>query len=78
MRATWKGPFFDLNQIQERKDKWTRIASRKSTIFPSFIGLNFNVSNGKNTVNITVTEAMIGHKFGEFTVTKKVSTKKKK
>nr|YP_009476700.1 ribosomal protein S19 [Proteomonas sulcata]AVM81193.1 ribosomal protein S19 [Proteomonas sulcata] len=77
MRSTWKGPFFDLNQIKKTETKWIQTASRKSVIFPSFIGLSFNISNGKNLMNITVTEAMVGHKFGEFIITKKISTKKK-
>ena len=40
--------------------------SRRSTITPEFVGLNFNVHNGKTFVPVYVTENMVGHKLGEF------------
>lgn len=40
--------------------------SRRSTITPDFVGLNFNVHNGKTFVPVYVTENMVGHKLGEF------------
>jgi small subunit ribosomal protein S19 len=40
--------------------------SRRSTILPQFVGLTFGVYNGKKHIPVSVTEDMIGHKFGEF------------
>jgi len=48
--------------------------SRGSTILPEFIGHGFDVHNGKAFVSITITEEMIGHKFGEFASTRKAKT----
>ncbi len=45
--------------------------SRRSTIFPEFIGLTFAVHNGKKHIPVFVTEAMVGHKLGEFAPTRK-------
>ena len=44
--------------------------SRRSTILPQFVGLTFGVYNGKNFIPVSVTENMIGHKFGEFSPTR--------
>ncbi len=44
--------------------------SRRSTITPDFVGLNFNVHNGKKFVPVYVTENMVGHKLGEFAPTR--------
>ena len=44
--------------------------SRRSTITPDFIGLNFNVHNGKSFLPVYVTENMVGHKLGEFAPTR--------
>ena len=43
-----------------------RIWSRRSTILPQFVGLNFGVYNGQKHIPVLVTEEMVGHKFGEF------------
>ena len=40
--------------------------SRRSTITPDFVGLNFNVHNGRSFLPVYVTENMVGHKLGEF------------
>ena len=48
--------------------------SRRSTITPDFVGLNFNVHNGKNFVAVYVTENMVGHKLGEFAPTRNFRT----
>ena len=47
-----------------------RIYSRRSTILPSFVGLNFEVHNGKTFVPIYINENMIGYKFGAFIPTR--------
>ncbi|OUV89716.1 MAG: 30S ribosomal protein S19 [Puniceicoccaceae bacterium TMED149] len=44
--------------------------SRRSTITPDFVGLNFNVHNGKSFLPVYVTENMVGHKLGEFAPTR--------
>ncbi|KAI9790921.1 MAG: mitochondrial ribosomal small subunit component [Peltula sp. TS41687] len=40
--------------------------ARSATILPNFVGLNFQVHNGKNYIDVTITEDMVGHKLGEF------------
>ncbi len=44
--------------------------SRRSTIFPDFVGLTIAVHNGKQHVPVFVTEDMVGHKLGEFALTR--------
>ena len=44
--------------------------SRRSTITPDFIGLTFNVHNGRQFLPVFVTENMVGHKLGEFSLTR--------
>lgn len=44
--------------------------SRRSTITPNFVGLNFSVHNGRTFVPVYVTENMVGHKLGEFAPTR--------
>jgi small subunit ribosomal protein S19 len=44
--------------------------SRRSTIFPEFVGLTIAVHNGRQHVPVFVTEDMVGHKLGEFAVTR--------
>ncbi len=56
---------------QERKDrKPIKTWSRRSTITPDFVGLTFAVHNGKNFLNVFVTENMVGHRLGEFSPTR--------
>jgi small subunit ribosomal protein S19 len=45
--------------------------SRRSTIYPSFVGHTFAVYNGKEHITVYVTEDMVGHKLGEFAPTRK-------
>ncbi len=44
--------------------------SRRSTILPNFVGLNFKVHNGKDFLDVQITEDMVGHKLGEFAPTR--------
>jgi small subunit ribosomal protein S19 len=44
--------------------------SRRSTILPEFVGLTFSVYNGKKFIPVAVSEAMVGHKLGEFSPTR--------
>jgi len=81
MRAVWKGPFVDnklLNDIYllyktSNNKKPLKLLSRSSTVFPSFVGLNFLVFNGLKFISLSINEQMVGHKFGEFIMTKKTS-----
>jgi len=80
-RDKWKGPFvsYDLLQNCETTEGEVYTNSRESTIVPKFVGLILNVHNGKGFSKIKITEAMIGHKLGEFSPTRKrFSFKKKK
>ena len=77
-RSIKKGPFFDENLMKKVKaaiengdKKVIKTWSRRSTIFPEFIGLTFAVHNGKEHVTVYVTEEMVGHKLGEFAPTRK-------
>ena len=76
-RSIKKGPFVDfplLGQIQKAKDTKSKTPiktwSRRSTISPEFVGLTFNVHNGKVFSPVFVTENMVGHKLGEFALTR--------
>ena len=76
-RAVWKGPFVDPSLIKkvekqktETNKKPIKTWSRKSTIIPDFVGFSFLIYNGKKFIPITVSEDMVGHKFGEFAPTR--------
>ena len=76
-RSAWKIPFVDgylLKKAREyigsSKKQMIKTWSRRSTILPQFVGINFAVHNGKKFVSVTVTEGMVGHKFGEFAPTR--------
>ena len=47
-----------------------KIWSRRSTILPNFVGLTFGVYNGQKHIPVSVSEEMVGHKFGEFAPTR--------
>ena len=76
-RSLKKGPFVDHHlrvkvdkAISEKSKKPIKTWSRRSTILPEFIGLTFNVHNGKQHNPVFVTENMVGHKLGEFSLTR--------
>lgn len=78
-RSKWKGPFVDMKLFKGKKKKLKTTTSRCSEIIPSFVGMSFNVHNGKNFSKIEITKEMVGFKLGEFSPTrKKFSFKKKK
>lgn len=56
--------------IESGKKTVIKTWSRRSTIFPDFVGLTFAVHNGRNHVNVYITEDMVGHKLGEFAPTR--------
>lgn len=53
-----------------KSNKVIKTWSRRSTIIPEFIGLTFAVHNGKKFIPVYVTDQMIGHKLGEFSLTR--------
>ena len=74
-RSLKKGPFVDaylLKKVESMGEKKQVIKtwSRRSTIFPQFIGHTFAVYNGKKHIPVYVTEEMVGHKLGEFAPTR--------
>jgi small subunit ribosomal protein S19 len=76
-RSSKKPPFVDgylLKKVREylssSKKQIIKTWSRRSTILPQFVGVNFAVHNGKKFVSVSITEAMVGHKLGEFAPTR--------
>ncbi len=80
-RSIKKGPFVDAHLLEKVEEasaagskKPIKTWSRRSMILPSFVGLNFQVHNGKEFTEIYVTDNMVGHKLGEFSVTRAFKT----
>jgi small subunit ribosomal protein S19 len=76
-RSIWKGPFVDgylLTKAEaaraSTRSEVIKIWSRRSTILPQFVGLTFGVYNGQKHIPVSVSEEMVGHKFGEFAPTR--------
>ena len=76
-RSSKKGVFVDeklLEKVKTARQKNDRRPiktwSRRSTITPEFVGVSFAVHNGKIFHNVFVTENMVGHKLGEFSMTR--------
>ena len=76
-RSLKKGPFVDkslMNKIKKlneaNKKEVVKTWSRRSTIFPDFIGHTIAVHDGRKHVPVYITEEMIGHKLGEFAPTR--------
>lgn len=76
-RSLKKGPFVDdhlfdkidkMNEASQRKP--IKTWSRRSLITPEFVGHTFLVHNGKNFNSVFVTENMVGHRLGEFSITR--------
>ena len=72
-RSVWKGPFVDMTLIKKAekvsesgRKEVIKTWSRRSTILPQFVGLTFGVYNGQKFIPVSVSENMVGHKFGEF------------
>jgi small subunit ribosomal protein S19 len=77
-RSLKKGPFVDdslmakVKRVNESgKKEIIKTWSRRSTIFPEFVGHTFAVHNGKEFIPVYVTEDLVGHKLGEFALTRK-------
>ena len=76
-RAVWKGPFVDGYLLKKAekvrssgRSEIIKMWSRRSTILPQFVGLTFNVYNGRKFVPVSVNEDMVGMKLGEFAPTR--------
>ena len=76
-RSLKKGPFIDLHllkkvetAVEASERRPIKTWSRRSTIFPNFVGLTIAVHNGRQHVPVFVTEDMVGHKLGEFSATR--------
>jgi small subunit ribosomal protein S19 len=76
-RSLKKGPFIDgylLKKVEDMNSAAKKVViktwSRRSTIFPQFVGNTFAVYDGKKHVPVYVTEDMVGHKLGEFAPTR--------
>lgn len=76
-RSVKKGPYVDprllkkVFEVKEKNDKRPiKTWSRPSVILPDFVGLTFAVHNGKIFIPVYVTENMVGHKLGEFALTR--------
>ncbi len=76
-RSLKKGPFIDLHLMKkvetavEKSDKRPiKTWSRRSMVSPEMVGLTIAVHNGRQHVPVFVTEDMVGHKLGEFAVTR--------
>ncbi|AMB92597.1 30S ribosomal protein S19 [Aerococcus christensenii] len=76
-RSIKKGPFCDdhlmkkvLEQQGNEKKQVIKTWSRRSTIFPNFIGLTIAVHDGRKHVPVYIQEDMVGHKLGEFVPTR--------
>ncbi len=76
-RSIKKGPFCDEHLLkkvqvvrQSQKREVIKTWSRRSQILPDFVGLTLAVHNGKKFIPVYVTENMVGHRLGEFAVTR--------
>lgn len=76
-RSIKKGPFVDLHLMKKveaaraTNDKRpVKTWSRRSTVLPDFVGLTIAVHNGKTHVPVYISENMVGHKLGEFSLTR--------
>ncbi len=84
-RSLKKGPFVDANligKVEVHKAKGDNRAiktwARSSSITPEMVGMNFEVHNGRDFIKVFVTESMVGHKLGEFALTRKFTGHSKK
>src|SRR5499425_3042538 len=76
-RSTKKGPFIDkhlqvkIEDMNARNEKKVvRTWSRRSTVIPEMVGHTLAVHNGKKFIPVYITENMVGHKLGEFSLTR--------
>ncbi|KAL1889775.1 mitochondrial ribosomal small subunit component [Ceratocystis pirilliformis] len=74
-RSVWKGPHIVplpiVRPAPGQKAPPIKTQARSATILPNFVGLKFQVHNGKSYIDVLITEEMVGHKLGEFSPTRK-------
>lgn len=73
-RSIWKGSFVDAFLMKKKTGKELsnrKIWSRRSTIRPELLDTTVRIYNGKTFIRCKITEAKVGHKFGEFALTRK-------
>lgn len=76
-RSIWKGPFVDHHLLKKVNDaliqnnkKPIKTWSRRSVIIPNMVGMTIAVHNGKQHIPVLINENMVGHKLGEFALTR--------
>ena len=76
-RSSKKGPFVDQHLVKKvevatanRDKRPIKTWSRRSTVLPEFVGLTIAIHNGKEHLPVYITDNMVGHKLGEFTLTR--------
>lgn len=76
-RSIKKGPFIDLHLLKKvqgaiatNSKRPVKTWSRRSMVIPEMVGLTMAVHNGKQHIPVFVTENMVGHKLGEFAITR--------
>lgn len=72
-RSSWKGPFVVPLPLSQARANNTpiRTNARACTILPQFVGLKFQIHNGKDYVQVEITDDMVGSKLGDFARTRK-------
>jgi small subunit ribosomal protein S19 len=76
-RSLKKGPYVDQKLLKKLMDKKpgdksvVKTWKRASTIVPEMVGFTFGVHNGREFISVFATEEMVGHKLGEFSLTRK-------
>ena len=76
-RSVWKGPFVDgylLRKAEKSRESGRneiiKTWSRRSMVIPDMVGLTIAVHNGRQHVPVLINENMVGHKLGEFALTR--------
>ena len=76
-RSSKKGPFVDQHLVKKveaatanRDKRPIKTWSRRSTVLPEFVGLTIAIHNGKQHMPVYITDNMVGHKLGEFALTR--------
>lgn len=76
-RSLKKGPFIDpkllkkMSKVRPGEGKPIKTWSRDSTVSPEMVGFSFDVHNGRTFTTVKIVEEMVGHKLGEFALTRK-------
>ena len=73
-RSIWKGPYVEASLLRslsaQSSKKIIKVYSRRSVILESFVGKLLYIHNGKKFIPVMITENMVGHKLGEFALTR--------